>query len=102
MTFGKISFLRATLKSNMDISVDFLSSDDDFKKELLKRRKVVQMADFSVNISTPEDLIILKLLSHREQDIVDVNKIIETQKEYLDREYLQKWSERLGIKLRTE
>ncbi|MBI5188176.1 MAG: hypothetical protein HZA07_03760 [Nitrospirae bacterium] len=97
MIFWKISFLRATLKSNMDISVDFLFSDDDFKKESLKRREVVQVADFSVNISTPEDLIILKLLSGREQDRLDAEKILEMQKGYIDMEYMQRWSEKLGI-----
>lgn len=100
MTFGKISFLRATLKSNTDISVDFLFADNDFKDEALKRKEAVQIADFSVNISTPEDLVILKLLSDREQDGIDVKKILEIQKEQLDREYMQKWAKRLGIELK--
>jgi predicted nucleotidyltransferase len=97
--FGKISFLRATLKSNKNISVDFLFADDDFKNEALERKETVQITGFSVNISTPEDLIILKLLSSREQDKLDAQKVLEIQKEYLDWAYLQKWSERLGIKL---
>ena len=57
------------------------------------------MTDFSVNISTPEDLIILKLVSGREQDRLDAKKILEIQKENLDRDYLQTWSEKLGIKI---
>ncbi|MBM4128948.1 MAG: hypothetical protein FJ243_02380 [Nitrospira sp.] len=99
ITFGKISFLRATLRSNPDVSVDFLFADDDFKKEALKRRETVQITDFSVNISTPEDLIILKLLSGREQDRLDAKKVLEIQKEHLDWEYLQKWSENLVLSL---
>jgi len=102
MIFGKISFLRATLKTNTDISVDFLFADDDFKNEALKRKETVQIADFSVNISTPEDLIILKLLSRREQDRLDADKILDIQKNYLDWEYLRKWSKRLGIELGKE
>lgn len=69
--FGKISFLRATLKSNTDVSVDFLFADDDFKKEALRRKETVNIDDFSINISAPEDLIILKLLSGRDQDELD-------------------------------
>jgi predicted nucleotidyltransferase len=101
MIVGKISFLRATLKSNKDISVDFLFADNDFKHAALKRKEPVQVADFSVNISTPEDLIILKLLSSRPQDRLDAKKVLEIQKEHLDRKYMQKWAERLGIDMKT-
>lgn len=102
LIFGKISFLRATLKSNADISVDFLFADDDFKNEALKRKETLQISDFSVNVSAPEDLIILKLLSGREQDNLDAKKIFEIQKKRLDREYMQKWSKRLGIEVNKE
>jgi hypothetical protein len=71
-------------------------------RSALKRKETVQIADFSVNISTPEDLIILKLLSGREQDKLDAQKILEIQKEHLDRKYIQKWSKRLGIELGKE
>lgn len=97
ITFEKISLLRATLKSNTDISVDFLFVDDDFKSEALSRKVATQVADFPINIATPEDLIILKLLSERQQDRLDAEGILEMQRENLDMEYIKKWSERLGI-----
>jgi len=50
-----------------------------------------------MNITTPEDLVILKLLSGREQDRLDAEKIREIQKEHLDMEYMQKWFGKLGI-----
>jgi hypothetical protein len=98
MIFGRISFLRATLKSNADISIDFIFSDDFFKGEALKRREVAQLSDFSLNMATPEDLIILKLLSGREQDRLDAMKILEIQKGKLDMDYLQTWLEKLDLK----
>jgi hypothetical protein len=98
MIFGRISFLRSTLKSNADISIDFIFSDDFFKSEALKRREVAQLSDFSLNIATPEDLIILKLLSAREQDRLDAMKILEIQKGKLDMDYLQTWLEKLDLK----
>ena len=97
MVFGKVSFLRATLKNYPDVSVDFLFVDDVFKNEALKRKKAIQLTDFSVNIATPEDLIILKLVSGREQDRLDARKIRDIQRENLDWVYLQMWSEKLGI-----
>lgn len=99
MIFGKISFLRTTLKSNTDISVDFLFADDDFKNEALKRRETVRVDDFTVNIATAEDLIILKLLANRPQDNLDAKNILESQRENLDMKYILKWSEKLGIEL---
>lgn len=98
MVFGKVSFLRATLKSNPDVSLDFLFVDDVFKNEALKRKKAIQLTDFSVNISTPEDLIILKLVSGRDQDRLDARKIRDIQRENLDIDYLRKWLEKLGVK----
>lgn len=98
MVFGKVSFLRATLKSNPDVSLDFLFADDVFENEALNRKKSIQLTDFSVNISTPEDLIILKLVSGREQDRLDARKILDIQRENLDIDYLRKWLEKLGVK----
>jgi len=97
MIFGKVSFLRATLKSNTDVSVDFLFVDDVFKREALNRKKEIQLTDFLVNITTPEDLIILKLLSGRDQDRLDARKISEIQKDNLDMDYLKTWSKKLEI-----
>ncbi len=98
MNFKKVSLLRATLKRNPDISVDFLFADDDFKCQAVKRSSAVKVSDFIVNIPTPEDLILLKLLSGRPQDKLDADKIQEMQKEHLDRNYIDQWLGRLQIK----
>ncbi|OGW39589.1 MAG: hypothetical protein A2Y97_12000 [Nitrospirae bacterium RBG_13_39_12] len=97
MVFGKITFLRTTLRSNTDISVDFLFADDEFKNRALQRKQTVKIKEFLINISSPEDLILLKLLSGREQDMLDAEKIIKIQKENIDMEYMKKWLQRLGI-----
>lgn len=102
MVFGKITFLRATIKSNTDISVDFVFADDEFKNRALQRKETVKVNDFLLNISSPEDLIILKLLSGREQDRLDAEKIIKIQKENLDMEYIKEWLQQLGIEFRKE
>lgn len=102
MIFGKITFLRATMKSNTDISVDFLFADDEFKNTALQRKELIQVNDFSLYISSPEDLIILKLLSGREQDRLDAEKILKIQKDNLDQEYIRHWTERLGLEFKKE
>ncbi|MBI5194637.1 MAG: nucleotidyltransferase [Nitrospirae bacterium] len=99
MTFDRVSLLRTTLKSNLDVFVDFLFADDDFQKEALSRRQAINIADFTVNIPTPEDLILLKLISGREQDLLDAKKVFIMQKAHLDMKYVQRWSEKLQVKL---
>jgi len=102
MVFEKITFLRVTLKSNTDITVDFLFADDEFKNTALQRKELVKVNDFSLYISSPEDLIILKLLSGRLQDRLDAEKILEIQKDNLDQEYIRNWTERLGLEFKKE
>lgn len=99
MVFNKVSFLRATLKSNSDIAVDFLFADDEFKKTMLERSSNVSIAGFSVRIPTPEDLIILKLLSGRPKDRIDAEQIRESQKHDLDVAYVRSWCDKLGVEL---
>ena len=102
MVFEKITFLRVTLKSNTDITVDFLFADDEFKNTALQRKELVKVNDFSLYISSPEDLIILKLLSGRLQDRLDAEKILEIQKDNLHQEYIRNWTERLGLEFKKE
>ena len=102
MVFGKITFLRATTKKNTDIAVDFLFADDEFKNSALKRKEMVKVNEFFLYISSPEDLIILKLLSGREQDMLDAEKILKIQKDNLDQEYIRHWTEKLGLEFKEE
>ena len=102
MVFEKITFLRATLKSNTDITVDFLFADDEFKNTALLRKELLQVNDFSLYISSPEDLIILKLLSGRAQDRLDAEKILVIRKDSLDQEYIRNWTEKLGLEFKKE
>lgn len=99
MIFKKVSLLRATLKSNPDIAVDFLFADDEFKKQMVQRSSVISITGFPVQIPTPEDLIILKLLSGRPQDRIDVEQIRENQKNELNAGYIKEWCDKLGILL---
>src|SRR3990172_5347408 len=99
MVFQKTSFLRAMFKENADVSVDFLLIDDAFKAHALSRKVSARLTDFSVNVATAEDLILLKLLSGREQDKLDAVHVHEANKESLDLDFLSKWSKNLGVTL---
>jgi hypothetical protein len=48
-------------------------------------------------IPTPEDLILLKLISSRPQDKLDAEKIRAMQAGRLDMEYIRIWSRKLDV-----
>lgn len=58
---------------------------------VLKRRFRVEDGDFGVWVTTVEDLILLKMVFHRDKDIVDVRRLIAANRDLLDRAYIDGW-----------
>ena len=78
------------------VDIDIFLAESSFQEQLLARRRREQIDDLSVWIATPEDLILLKLLSHRPRDIADIGDILFTQGR-LDEAYLHHWAGQLGV-----
>ena len=97
--FKKIKFLRMHLKGGEShlLMVDFILADDDYKRESLGRAVRLDWEGEELNVASPEDLVLLKLLSGRGQDKVDAENVVQMQKASLDRTYLKRWSERLSV-----
>ena len=70
--------------------LDLTLGDSPFDKSALARRKQVELFDRKVWVASPEDLLIYKLVSWRDRDVMDVNAIVKRQKS-LDAAYLKKW-----------
>jgi hypothetical protein len=70
--------------------LDLTLGDGPFDKSALARRKRVSLFDRDVWIASPEDLLVYKLVSWRDRDVVDVHAIVKRQKG-LDVAYLRKW-----------
>lgn len=77
--------------------VDLLHARDAFHRDTLARRRSVAIEGVSIDVATPEDLILLKLRAGRDQDFVDVAGIVARQKDALDPIYLRSWAGRLGL-----
>ena len=45
---------------------------------------------------TPEDLILLKIIPHRAQDLLDAEKVVLRHKRSLNIKYLKDWAKRLS------
>ena len=79
--------------------MDLTLGDSPFDRSALARRKQVALFDRKVWVASAEDLVIYKLVSARDRDLMDVRQIARRQKR-LDAEYLRKWAawwEREGI-----
>ena len=71
-----------------NVRVDLILATLPYEKEAIERSKVVGTFGFDMKVCQPEDLIIQKAVSKRMKDWMDIEAIIENQRERLDREYL--------------
>lgn len=83
--------------------VDFwLLTDDEFDQSRFARKSPVNLGDFAVNVSQPEDTILQKLKwAHdsggSERQIQDARSVYEIQFHSLDHAYLELWAKKLGV-----
>lgn len=93
MKFKNALIERVIYENN--IIVDFLIADDEFKRNVLSRKIGIKIDNQVIFIVKIEDLIILKLLSKREQDYLDTKNLLKIQD--LDFDYIRFWLEKLKI-----
>jgi hypothetical protein len=79
------------------LTLDFLLADDEYKRAALDRAVSIRLGEQEVRIAAPEDVILLKLLGGRGQDMVDAENIVRVQRDTLDRSYLRQWAGRLAL-----
>jgi hypothetical protein len=84
------------------LKVDFwLPTPAPFDREMLHRRIRVTLFGEPAWITTPEDSILHKLVWNRitpsERQLGDAAGVVAIQSEKLDRPYLTKWAEELGV-----
>ena len=77
--------------------IDLLLDEHPFYGSLLARGRQQLVDGKTVSIASVEDLVLMKVLAARPRDIADVSHLIETHGPTLDREYLQRWAEKLDI-----
>jgi len=90
------------IDSGTGLKVDFFSAGShEFMRAQLKRRKEKVIDGQKVSFISPEDLILNKLKWYKESNsslqLDDVKSIFKISGEKLDKKYLEKWAERLGL-----
>lgn len=74
-------------QTDVDISLGILP----FEQEMVQRSVVHEIDEaLKIRLPTPEDLIILKAVAHRPQDMLDIQGIIQSHPD-LDRKRIEDW-----------
>lgn len=81
---------------NIDISLGLLP----FEEEMVDRSRIYEFGDLQIRLPTPEDLIILKAVAHRPQDLIDIQSIAASHPG-LDRGRVRFWVDQFGAALET-
>lgn len=79
------------------IYLDLFLAESDFQKLILERTHSVRTGKLRLDIISPEDLILVKLLSGRPRDTEDVRQILVANSEELDFAYLRSWAQKLKV-----
>jgi hypothetical protein len=80
-----------------DIRVDFVIANLPYEKEAVKRSQLIETFGISVYVCQPEDLIIQKAVSTRSKDWLDIEALIENQRQLLDWDYIMKHIKELSV-----
>ncbi len=89
--------LRLHHPSAPDFPLDLVFAISALHRTTLERRQLQTLGGIQVWVSSPEDLILLKLAASRPRDFEDVITILAKPHAQLDLDYLWSWAERLGL-----
>ena len=74
---------------SLGVKVDISAALSEFERRAIQRNKRLRYGEVEANFCTPEDLILFKLVAHRERDMLDVKDILNRLSNSLDLEYLR-------------
>jgi len=89
--------LRLTHPIAPHFPVDLVFSPGPFDRAVLDRRRAVDLHGLTIWMSSPEDLVLMKLRAGRPRDFDDVISIVKNPHLQLDLIYLWNWADRLGL-----
>ncbi len=84
------------------LKMDFwILTDEEFDKQRFIRRKKIKLFSQFMQMATPEDTIIQKLIwyskGQTEKHLVDAAFVLQIQRKNLDQKYLQSWIKKLKL-----
>lgn len=79
-----------------DFHIDFIMASTEFENEAFRRKQEMALYNTKAFFPTPEDLILLKIIPGRPQDLLDAEKIVTRYRKKLDVKYLENWAKQLS------
>lgn len=76
------------LESGQEVRIDVVFGLLPFERDAIARAVLVEIAGATVRVCTPEDLIVMKIISERERDLADAEGVTLRRFEELDLAYL--------------
>jgi hypothetical protein len=98
--FVKQSRIAPLMYRPTGVRVDVAFGSMPFEEEILLRANEYVDADLTVRLPTPEDLIIMKAIAHRQQDLADILQVARFYPN-LDRNRVKQWVLDYGELLET-
>src|SRR3989338_6236816 len=83
--------MQITGRHSLQFEADIMLAETDYQDWVVQRAKLIPMFAMTVPICSPEDLIILKLIANRRQDLLDIENVLKNPVNQLDQKYLQEW-----------
>ena len=83
------------------VDVDLFLAESLYQDEILTRRNRADVEGRQLWLASPEDLVLLKLISGRPRDWIDVADVFFTQGQ-MDLVYMRRWASVLGIEQELE
>jgi hypothetical protein len=101
-----VAFVQATRVLPLDtadgVRVDVIFALLPFELDAIRRARTVFIADRTVQVVTPEDLVLMKIISERPRDIADAEAIVRRHSRELDSGYLEPRIRELAAALERE
>ena len=98
--FKNLSFNIINLKTIEKIDFYFTKEDDEYERIKFNRRKTKKILGIKIDVISPEDLILTKLIWYKESNstrhLEDALSVLKISKVNL--EYIKKWASRCSIK----
>jgi len=95
MVIGKTKILRTLLQDPYlkegIIVLDILFAENVIYRNAVKNSMKITVESTPIPVVQPEDLILIKMLSNRDQDKIDIQTIREEYADDIDEEYINKW-----------
>jgi hypothetical protein len=96
------AFIVPLRRRTTNIKVDMSLGLSGFEKELINRAELLEVSGKMVSVVTAEDLVVMKILAGRPQDVQDVRGIVAAQSHRLDWEYCMNTARKLGEALNQD